>query len=72
MQDALRLVVGPDHRLLLPAAGLAGASFLLAADTLARALFAPTEIPVGIITAVIGGPFFIWLYRRQGGSSYFD
>jgi iron complex transport system permease protein len=68
----MRLAVGPDHRLLLPAAGLAGASFLLAADTMARALFAPTEIPVGIITAVIGGPFFIWLYRRQGGSSYFD
>lgn len=68
----MRLAVGPDHRLLLPASGLAGASFLLVADTLARTLFAPTEIPVGIITAVIGGPFFIWLYRRQGGSSYFD
>jgi iron complex transport system permease protein len=68
----MRLVLGPDHRLLLPASGLAGAAFLVAADTLARALFAPTEIPVGIVTAVLGGPFFIWLYRRQGGSSYFD
>jgi iron complex transport system permease protein len=38
----------------------------------ARALFAPTEIPVGIVTAICGGPFFIWLYRSHGGSSYFD
>ena len=68
----MRLALGPDHRLLMPASGLAGAAFLIGADTLARTLFAPTEIPVGIVTAVLGGPFFIWLYRIQGGSSYFD
>ena len=68
----MRLVLGPDHRLLLPASALAGATFLVIADTLARTLAAPTEIPVGIVTAVCGGPFFIYLYRAQGGSSYFD
>jgi len=68
----VRLALGPDHRLLLPASALAGASFLVGADTVARALFAPTEIPVGIVTAICGGPFFIWLYRSHGGSSYFD
>lgn len=67
-----RLVLGPDHRLLVPAAALVGATFLVAADALARSLFAPTEIPVGIVTALCGGPFFLWLYRAQGGTSYFD
>lgn len=68
----LRLALGPDHRLLVPAAGLAGGLFLVVADTLARSAFAPTEIPVGIVTALCGGPFFIWLYRNRGGTSYFD
>lgn len=68
----LRLALGPDHRLLVPAAGLAGGLFLVVADTLARSVFAPTEIPVGIVTALCGGPFFIWLYRSRGGTSYFD
>jgi len=68
----VRLALGPDHRLLLPAAVLGGATFLVAADALARTLTAPTELPVGIITALCGGPFFLWLYRRQGGTSYFD
>lgn len=61
---AVRLVLGPDHRLLLPAAALAGGAFLLLADLLARTLMAPSEIPVGIITALIGAPFFIYLLRR--------
>ena len=67
-----RLAFGPDHRLLLPASALGGAAFLVAADALARTLTAPTELPVGIITAICGGPFFLWLYRKQGGTSYFD
>ena len=58
---AVRMIIGPDHRLLLPAAALAGGTFLLAADTLARILLAPSEIPVGIITALAGGPFFLYL-----------
>ena len=58
---AVRMIIGPDHRLLLPAAALAGGTFLMAADTLARILLAPSEIPVGIITALAGGPFFLYL-----------
>jgi iron complex transport system permease protein len=61
---AVRLVLGPDHRLLLPAAALVGASFLVIADLLSRTLLAPVEIPVGVITAIIGAPFFIYLLRR--------
>lgn len=62
----LRLMVGPDHRLLLPASVLGGGIFLMAADTVARSLIAPTEIPVGVITALCGGPFFLFLLGRQG------
>ena len=69
---AARLVFGPDHRLLVPASALTGAIFLMAADTAARTVMAPTEIPVGVITALCGGPFFLWLYRRQGGGGYFE
>jgi iron complex transport system permease protein len=58
---AMRLMLGADHRLLLPAAALAGGICLMTADTLARSLFAPSEIPVGIMTALAGGPFFIYL-----------
>jgi iron complex transport system permease protein len=58
---AMRLMLGADHRLLLPASALAGGMFLLSADTLARSLFAPSELPVGIMTALAGGPFFIYL-----------
>lgn len=68
---AARLVFGPDHRLLVPASALTGAIFLMAADTAARTVMAPTELPVGVITALCGGPFFLWLYRRQGGG-YFE
>jgi len=61
---AVRLSLGPDHRFLLPASALAGAAFLVIADLLARILLAPVEIPVGVITAIIGAPFFIYLLRH--------
>jgi iron complex transport system permease protein len=62
---AARLSLGPDHRLLIPASALAGGVFLIIADLLARTLLAPGEIPVGIVTAIIGGPFFLYLLRRS-------
>lgn len=61
----LRLVFGPDHRLLLPAAGLFGAVLVIVADIAARTAVAPAEIPIGIITAILGGPFFLWLLVRH-------
>jgi iron complex transport system permease protein len=61
----MRLLTGPDHRRLLPAAALAGGFTLLAADTLARTVAAPAEIPVGIVTAALGAPFFLYLLRRH-------
>ena len=61
---AVRLVLGPDHRLLLPAAALSGGAFIVLADLFARTVLAPSEIPIGIITAIIGAPFFIYLLRR--------
>ena len=61
----VRLIVGADHRLVLPAAGLFGAAFLIGCDLLARTLMAPVELPVGVVTAVIGGPFFLWLLFRR-------
>ena len=63
----MRLLVGPDHRRLLPASALFGALLLLAADTVARTAMAPAEIPVGIITAAVGGPFFLYLLRARKG-----
>lgn len=63
----LRLWFGPDHRLLLPASFLGGAGFLILADLAARTLRAPDELPVGVVTALIGGPFFLALLRRRGG-----
>jgi iron complex transport system permease protein len=62
---SVRLVFGPDHRLLIPSSALVGASFLIASDTFARTLLAPTELPVGVITAAFGGPFFIYLLRTR-------
>ncbi len=62
----VRLLIGPDHRWLLPASALAGAILLLVADTLARIVIAPTELPVGLLTALLGAPFFISLLRRRG------
>lgn len=64
----VRLLVGPDHRRLLPVAALAGAIFLIWVDVLARSIVAPQELPIGIITALLGAPFFIWLMRRTGGA----
>lgn len=61
----VRLVVGPDHRLLLPASVLTGAIFLILADLAARLVIAPSEIPLGVVTALFGAPFFIYLLRRS-------
>jgi iron complex transport system permease protein len=61
----LRLVVGPDNRVILPASALAGGTFLLAADTLARNVVAPAELSVGVITAFCGAPFFVYLLRAR-------
>ncbi len=62
-----RLLIGPDHRKLAPATLLFGGAFLVACDTLARTVIAPTELPVGILTALLGGPFFVWLLLTRGG-----
>ncbi len=62
---ALRFIVGADHRLLIPASFCVGAGFLMICDTVARTAMAPAEIPVGVITAMLGGPFFIWLLRTK-------
>ena len=61
----LRLIVGSDHRKLLIAAPIFGGFFLIWCDTLARTIIAPAELPVGILTAMLGGPFFIWLLIKQ-------
>jgi iron complex transport system permease protein len=61
---AARLVLGPDHRLLLPASVLSGAIVMVLADLIARVVLAPVEIPVGIVTALAGGPVFVWLLLR--------
>jgi iron complex transport system permease protein len=63
----LRILLGPDHRLLLPAAFLGGAAFLVLADLVARVAIAPGELPVGVVTALIGGPFFLYLLRTSRG-----
>lgn len=63
----LRLALGPDHRILLPGAALLGGSLLLLADLLARTLVTPAELPIGILTALLGGPFFLVLLMRQRG-----
>ncbi|NVM26957.1 MAG: iron ABC transporter permease [Desulfobacterales bacterium] len=62
----MRMVLGADHRLLMPAAALGGAVFLIAADTFARTILSPSELPVGVITAFLGAPFFIYLLRQRG------
>ncbi|WP_084459422.1 FecCD family ABC transporter permease [Mycolicibacterium houstonense] len=65
MPHVVRLLVGADHRRALPAAALLGAAFLVLCDIVARTVAAPEELPVGILTALIGGPFFLWLMRRK-------
>ncbi len=63
----LRLAVGPDHRYLLRNSALLGAALLLVADIISRMIIAPAELPIGIIMAVIGGPFFLWILLRRRG-----
>ncbi len=62
-----RLLWGPSHRILIPFAAFFGASFLMLADALSRSIYAPAEIPVGVITALLGAPFFLYLLQRRGG-----
>lgn len=61
----IRGIVGPDYRLLLPASVFGGGAFLIICDTVARTVLAPVEIPVGVITALMGGPFFVWLLWKR-------
>jgi iron complex transport system permease protein len=61
----VRLMVGADHRLVLPASVFAGAAFLVACDVISRTVLSPLELPVGIVTAMIGGPFFLWQLVRH-------
>ena len=63
-----RILVGPDHKILMPSSLLTGAIFIVSCDALARVVFVPSEVPVGIITALSGGPFFIYLLRKKKGS----
>jgi iron complex transport system permease protein len=62
---AMRLIVGPDHRLLIPASLFGGGAFLMLADAIARTVVAPMELPVGVITALIGGPAFLALLVKR-------
>lgn len=61
----VRMICGPDHRLLLPVSALCGGGFLIIADAAARVVLMPQELPVGVLTAVLGAPFFCWLLRRR-------
>jgi iron complex transport system permease protein len=61
----VRLAIGADNRLLLPVAAGAGATFLVLADTLARLVIQPSELPVGVVTAFFGAPFFVYLLRSR-------
>ncbi|HVO23983.1 MAG TPA: iron ABC transporter permease [Candidatus Margulisiibacteriota bacterium] len=66
----MRLILGADHRLLLPASLLGGATFLIWADTVARTALGVVEIPVGVVTALCGGPFFVYLLKREGRKAF--
>lgn len=61
----MRLIIGPNHRVLIPSSALAGGLFLIISDLFARTVFPPAGVPIGVITAIIGGPFFIFLLRRK-------
>jgi iron complex transport system permease protein len=61
----MRIITGPDHRTLIPYSMLGGAILLLISDTIARTIIAPTEIPVGIVTSLLGAPFFLFLLNRM-------
>ena len=67
----LRLLIGTDHRLLLPTSFFVGGAFLIACDTLGRTILSPVEIPVGIVTALLGGPFFLWLLLTRRREIFF-
>ncbi|MEI6845463.1 MAG: iron ABC transporter permease [Candidatus Firestonebacteria bacterium] len=60
-----RMIVGPDHRILIPFSALLGGIFLILSDTLCRSIIAPSEIPTGVVTAILGGPFFLYLLKRK-------
>jgi iron complex transport system permease protein len=62
---AVRRLVGPDHRILMPCAALAGGTFLIVCDAVGRTIIAPAELPVGVVTAICGGPFFLWLLLKH-------
>ena len=62
----VRLMIGVDHRVVLPASALFGGAFLVACDLVARTVLAPVEVPVGVVTAMLGGPFFLWMLVRRG------
>jgi iron complex transport system permease protein len=64
-----RLLIGADHRRVIPASLVLGATYLIGVDIVARSIFAPSEIPVGVVTAMLGTPFFLWLIRRRGSSA---
>lgn len=64
----VRLILGPDHRILLPSAMLGGATYMIAIDAVSRVIYPPSELPVGVLTALAGGPFFLYLLRRKKGS----
>jgi len=66
----MRILVGPDHRILLPSSALAGAIFMVMADAMGRTVMKPVELPVGIITALFGVPFFIYLLRKRRKNIY--
>jgi iron complex transport system permease protein len=66
----MRMLLGPDHVRLLPFTALAGAIFLLVADTIARTVIAPAELPVGVLTACVGGPFFLYLLRKSKAEAF--
>lgn len=68
----IRLLIGPDHRHLLPASALLGAVLLIVTDTLGRTVIAPRELPVGIITALLGAPLFVYLLKKRKQLRYFD
>jgi iron complex transport system permease protein len=66
----MRLWLGADHRALVPGSLLMGALLLLVADTVARTLVAPAEMPVGLITSIIGAPWFLWMIFKQGKAAH--
>lgn len=67
---AVRMLLGPDHRLLVPASAAAGGTIVVCADMLARTVVAPAELPVGVVTSLVGVPFFLYLLRREKGSIF--